>query len=376
MYFNSEQLISFFTTSTVNERVKENYHSSLPWEQAGIDGGVRRDSWGDVMWAGGGSVSSFDYRAVDMEKVVEVMHERIANGKFLNWKALRPWVVCDVTADLAKDEAWIGWEIETGWNSQDERYTVMNLFNQRYMHSCTDDEGYGEYQVELTFSPQTPGFYAKRDNPLHPLLFVANHKERARIHNAGAMVGTHVNFSTPSFREADYATMQRVEGALNNSLGTLTYMQKEELFGRGNLYAGCFLRGNNDEETGSGVMWIEGKLFNSTYEWDVAKQYILVAERLCSVMEQLAAQGTALGIVKVVNFYDVLVGNVTGIETERTSYLRDGDEVNDGDDDYDDEYEEEYEDDEPLGYGLPGYDEDLCNCVVCRVDRVEQEETA
>ena len=338
MYFQTEQLIEFFNNSDTNEQVKVNYHRALPWLHAGIDGKVSYDSWY------GSSVEdrpSFDYRAVDMDKVVAVMHERIADGKFLEWKALRPWVVADVTAGLPKDEPWIGWEIETGWNEHEDRYKVVSLFNERYMHSCTDDEGYGAYQVELTFSPQTPGFYAKRDNPLHPLLFVANHKERALIHRPGQQVGTHINFSTPAFREADGYTKQRVEGALNNSLASLSFKEKEELFGRGDLYAGCFLRGMQEEEsTESGGVWIEGKLFNSTYEWDVAKGYIEVANRLCSVMEQLAARGTTLGTVVVTNFYDVLSGKVSGIETKAVAYLRDGDDVGTSDD-YDDYYDDD-----------------------------------
>jgi hypothetical protein len=284
-----------------------------------------------------------------MGKVVEVMHERIAEGRMLEWKALRPWVVCDVTKDLDKTQPWIGWEIETGWNTRDDRYRVVSLFNQRYMYSCTDDEGYGSYQIELTFSPQTPDYYVKRDNPLHPLLFVANHKARAYVHSTGAMVGTHINFSTPAFRAGDERLQERVEGALNNSLVLLSGAQKKELFGRGELYAGCFLRGDSDTESGSGTRWIEGKLFNSTYDWEVAKGYIEVGNRLCSVMEQLAQRGDALGIVKVDNIYRMLTGADTETSISAAAYLRDGEDVDNGDD-YDGD-DEDYRDGESDGDG-------------------------
>lgn len=329
MYFNAQQLTEFFTNPEVKEGIKKTYHVALPWTQAGIDGKINTDRFYNPTV----DVQSFDYHSVDMDKVVAVMHDRIANGSFLNWKALRPWVVCDVTAELPKDQPWIGWEIETGWNSQEERRRVIDLFNARYNYSCTDDEGWGPHQVELTFSPQTPDFYSKRDNPLHPLLFVANHKARANEHEPRAMVGTHVNFSTPAFRTAPYRVQQWVEGAINNSLVTLSYAEKEELFGRGSLYAGCFLRGDNDEESVEGVRWLEGKLFNSTYDWNVAKGYINVANNLCTVMEQLAAKGSELGIVKVSNFYAMLKGTEDTIVTERASYLRDGDDVGDEEDD-------------------------------------------
>lgn len=334
MYFNAQQLTEFFTNPAVNEKIKSTYHIALPWAEAGIDGKINTNRYYEQLV----DVNSFDYHSVNMEKVVEVMHERIADGQFLNWKALRPWVVCDVTAGLPQDQPWIGWEIETGWNSREERKRVIDLFNVRYDYNCTDAEGYGDHHVELTFSPQTPDYYSKRDNPLHPLLFVANHKARANEHSARSMVGTHVNFSTPAFRAAHYRVQNEVEGAINNSLANLNYAEKEELFGRGSLYAGCFLRGDNYEESVEGVRWLEGKLFNSTYDWDVAKGYINVANNLCTVMEQLAAKGSELGIVKVSNFYAMLKGTEDTIVTERASYLRDGDDVaDDEDDDWDDD---------------------------------------
>lgn len=338
MYFKPQELVEFFQHSSVNEDVKRIYHHSLPWSQAGIDGGEVPTGWGGVEYP---NRKSFDYTSVDMHKIVEVVHERIAQGNFLEWKALRPWVVCDVTATLSPDEPWIGWEIETGWASHEDRYAVVSLFNERYMHSCTDNEGYGRYPVELTFSPQTPSYYSSRGTPVHPLLFVANQEEHAQPHSARSMIGTHINFSTPAFRSGVPALQRRVEGALNNSLVLLSSAEKKELFGRSELYAGCFLRGDSDSESGSNSRWIEGKLFNSTYDTPTAKGYIEVGNRLCSVMEQLAQRGDALGTVAVDNFYRMLSGEDTEISTTAAAFLRDGDDVDSDsydDDDYDDEY--------------------------------------
>lgn len=338
MYFKAQELVEFFQHSSVNEDVKRDYHHSLPWAAAGVDGGGVPGSWGSTDYP---NRSSFDYTSVDMSKVMEVVHERIAQGNMLEWKALRPWVVCDVTKGLDPEQPWIGWEIETGWNTYADRYYVVSLFNERYMYSCTDNEGYGGYPIELTFSPQTPAYYTSRGASVHPLLFVANHAAKACVHNARSMVGTHINFSTPAFRAGDRRLQERVEGALNNSLVLLTGPQKKELFGRGELYAGCFLRGDSDSESGSNSRWIEGKLFNSTYDTPTAKGYIEVGNRLCSVMEQLAQRGEALGTVSVTNLYRMLNGEDTEISTSAAAYLRDGDDVgSDGydDDDYDDEY--------------------------------------
>lgn len=347
MYFKPQELVEFFQHSSVDEFVKRNYHHSLPWAQAGIDGGGVDVGWGVVEYP---NLSSFDYASVDMGKLMEVVHERIAQGNMLEWKALRPWVVCDVTANLDPEQPWIGWEIETGWNTHEDRYAVVSLFNERYMYSCTDNEGHGSYPIELTFSPQTPAYYTSRGTPVHPLLFVANHKERADEHRPGNMVGTHINFSTPAFRAGDELLRRRVEGALNNSLVLLTGPQKKELFGRSELYAGCFLRGDNDSESGTGVCWIEGKLFNSTYDTAVAKGYIEVGNRMCAVMEQLAQLGGALGTVAVTNFYDMLSGAASEITTNVTGYLRDGDNVDS------DNYGEYDEYDEDL---LPGPPDDV-----------------
>ena len=343
MYFKPQELVEFFQHSDINEDVKYNYHQSLPWAQAGIDGGGVDSGWGIVEYP---KRSSFDYTSVDMGKVMEVVHERIADGKMLDWKALRPWVVCDVTANLDPEQPWIGWEIETGWNTHEDRYAVVSLFNERYMYSCTDNEGHGPYPIELTFSPQTPAYYTSRGTPVHPLLFVATHKKRADEHRPGNMVGTHINFSTPAFRAGDTRLQQRVEGAFNNSLVLLTGPQKKELFGRSELYAGCFVRGDSDSEGGTGVCWIEGKLFNSTYDTAVAKGYIEVSNRMCAVMEQLAQRGEALGTVSVTNLYRMLNGEDTEISTSAAAYLRDGDDLHYDDDD-------DYYDDEDEGEGPP-----------------------
>lgn len=355
MYFRAQELVEFFQHSEVSDDVKHNYMAALPWAHAGVDSPAFRNTWGDIQFD-----RSVDIAAIDMDKVLEAMHERIAEGSMLEWKALRPWVVTDVTRDLDKAQPWIGWEIETGWATHEDRYAVVSLFNERYMYSCTDNEGHGNYPIELTFSPQTPAYYTSRGTPVHPLLFVANQKERAYPHSAGNMVGTHINFSTPAFRAGDGRLQERVEGALNNSLVLLSGIQKKELFGRSELYAGCFLRGDNDSESGSNSRWIEGKLFNSTYETSVAKGYIEVGNRLCSVMEQLAQRGDALGIVKVDNIYRMLTGADTEITTSAASYLRDGDDVDS--DDYDDEDEG---DGPPNGEWQDDYGDSWCRECQC-----------
>ena len=94
------------------------------------------------------------------------------------------------------------------------------------------------------------------------------------------------------------------------------------------------------------MCWIEGKLFNSTYDTAVAKGYIEVGNRMCAVMEQLAQRGEALGTVSVTNLYRMLNGEDTEISTSAAAYLRDGDAVA-----YDDEDESEFDDGSENGEG-------------------------
>src|SRR5690606_7468776 len=213
-----------------------------------------------------------------VEKFLDVYHTGIAEGKFPAWKALRPWGIVDMSTKLDENKPWIGWEIETGWNTSESRNRVLAKFINENHHVAVDSEG-PEDGAELTWAPANNGEYEGK----HPLLFVcdvaAEECENLYEHEAFEHVGTHVNVSTPSSRKLDGVQMESVVNALNLALvDEFSFGDFEAVFGRGEMYGGFF----NQRK------WIEGKLFNTTYDAGEARRYMAVTNRLVNAIETLA----------------------------------------------------------------------------------------
>lgn len=323
MYFSSQELHSYATNNT-NSRAADHLYD-LALKSGECDGIGRHD---------------VKYTPELCDAMTRVLHERVAEGWFMEWKSFRPWVVVDVTAKLDPTKAWIGWEIETGWLSHDDRRNAITLMQERYEYSCTDQEGFGAYQVELTFSPRTPEAYEGRGTPAHPLLFVAG-LDGEQQHEAYDQVGTHVNVSTPAFRVLDGAACERVASALNYGLKGMTGKDKEVLFGRENLYGGFFVQpyvGYEEVIEAGTTRWLEGKLFNSTYDKEQAREYIKTGNRIAELVELVCAvvvdKDKHFGITNMAAFLQYRTDTpqfVTGV-----GYVE-GAAVNYGDDDDDDD---------------------------------------
>lgn len=215
----------------------------------------------------------------DVEKALDTLHSRIIRGQFLTWKSLRPWDIVDFNDILDPAKAWIGWEVETGWDFSESRSAAISELFERYNHVATDNEG-PVYGVEMTWSPSDNGY----DGQQHPLLFVAEmaEKHEAHDHHEDSETGTHVNISTPTYRLLTDDQAEEVVNALNRALSDLSGGECKELFGRRRLYGGFFQQRS----------WVEGKMFNTTYDEETAKGYIEVAQRLASLMERLSVYMT------------------------------------------------------------------------------------
>lgn len=301
-----------------------------------------------------------DYDALDIW--LNDFHAGLCEGDFAEWKALRPWEVTDLYSNLDQSKAWIGWEVETGWCSSNSRGRVINRFLNTYNHVCTDDEGYG-YGVELTWCPKEVDYWdASSPDKVHPLLFVASCADEydADEHQPDNMVGTHANVSTPTSRSLSPKHMILLRSALNYGLMRMSDDEKEEVFGRSELYAGFFVRGDDDNA------WLEGKLFNSTYDEAVAKGYIRTGARLVEVVEDVAARLAAnVPIINaynrgshITNMYEALTRGAVPIVSIVAGALIDGDCITDTDDQDDDFYDDE-----------DGYD--WCTCDACLEARGE-----
>lgn len=280
----------------------------------------------------------------DVETALNTLHTRIAGGTMLPWKSVRPWSIVKMEDLLDPAVPWIGWEVETGWLTEQARAQAMKRLIDNYNHVALDQEG-PEYGVEMTWSPANNGKF----EGAHPLHFVADvardYQELVYNHETYEHVGTHVNISTPSMRLLNHRDLQEVANALNYELSQwFAFNDFEKLFGRGEMYGGFFAR----------PKWIEGKLFNTTYDKSTADGYIAVADKLAVVMEQLAQ--TLLDTPErrqwTLRAHDLLTylrgvegsavsigwGESEWIEAESLDSGWHEPDVDDYDDDYDDDY--------------------------------------
>ena len=325
-YFNATEMVNYI--DRLDEHEKASVFNKLPY-------GIRSqltDNSSVVMgndWRGDFVVSVPYFNYDDADHMIRLLHKSLIAGHFTEWKAFRPWDVVDLTANLDPTKAWVGWEVETGWITSGARSAQIACFLNSWDYVCVDDEG-PHYGCEFTWSPKEADFY---DEDKHPLLFFTDNNDEHYDHNPDEHVGTHINISTPSSRE-DGRCLMLVCAVFNRSLKEMSFSDKEELFGRGRLYGGFFDRRS----------WVEGKLFNSTYDEAQARHYIRVGQRLTELMEHICASAIASGKFMqfgstITNFANYLHGVDTEIKISwaNGSYV-DGDML---EDEYDDDYYDE-----------------------------------
>lgn len=276
----------------------------------------------------------------DVEKFLDGVHGLIAEGRFLTWKAMRPWDIVNLNENLDATKVWIGWEIETGWSTTDARKSAIADLLSSYNHVALDDEG-PCHGAEMTWAPANEGKYEGE----HPLLYVADLAAKYEVyrHDIDSCTGTHVNISTPTIRDMERSYTAEAVNALNHGLHSLSNDQREELFGRPVLYGGFFCREG----------YVEGKLFNTTYDKEEAKVYISVASRLSDLLESLAkfvlSGSHNTNRVRIDNFYQAMDGaDPVFTVTSRSSWAEEHDIGKEWDDDYYDH--DDYDDDDDDGW--------------------------
>lgn len=274
----------------------------------------------------------------DVEKFLDGVHGLIADGYFLAWKAMRPWDIVNLNETLDATKVWIGWEIETGWNTLDARKSAVSDLLSSYNHVALDEEG-PCYGAEMTWAPANEGKFEGE----HPLLYVSDLADKYEVyrHDPEDCTGTHVNISTPTIRDIKRDYVAEAVNAMNHGLHSLDHNQREALFGRPVLYGGFFVRDG----------YVEGKLFNTTYDKEEAKVYISVASRLSDLLESLAkfvlSGSHEHNKVRIDNFYQAMKGaDPVFTVVSRGTWAEEHDIGKDWDDDYDDEgyYEDDDED--------------------------------
>lgn len=232
------------------------------------------------------------------EKIRGYIRER----GFLPGKFLRPWFVDkNIYAGLDRSQPWWGFEFETGYRSQEQRAEVIDHVWNTWNNVAFDSEGEGQAAVEITFAPQEMSKYL--DGTADAFKFMEYLTGNPRTYRGqNESVGTHINLSdpcmTPRNVDAIATSLSRSIAALPTTIPAVGDVRLY-MFGRSRIYGGF----NGHEEHGS--VWVEGKLFRTTYDVEVFKRYLKVCEGLTRCMHATVALGTNLAVPFVNNLYEV-----------------------------------------------------------------------
>lgn len=226
---------------------------------------------------------------VDLDVAREIIAKcKEATHAHRQHKINRPYVlVPEVTDNLDPNDDWIGWEIECGWEDQENYDRAVNYVWNEQNHVTIDIEGAG-LPTEITWSPENGASMYAGDAQVHRFLdWVATSGVRPAEWNEHSRVGTHCNISTPAFRAVRDADKRwNAVVLVNEMLHALTDEEKHELFGRGTPYGY-----GHSQSSGGGKVWVEFKLFNSTLDRARFDGYVRVAERLGRLIDHVLERG-------------------------------------------------------------------------------------
>lgn len=210
--------------------------------------------------------------------VYDQVRDYIVTRGYVGGKYLRPWLVDkDFTAHLNRDEAWWGFEFETGYVSSEARGTVNRFVWDNFDGVAFDAEGEGNAAVEITFGPEERSKFL--DGTAQAVRFIEFLTQNSKLvqKGGGQNVGTHLNFSHPKLTAKNQGD---VALALSRTVGALPVEIvghgncRHRLFGRSRLYGGFYCQNQG------GKQWIEGKLFRTVYTTKQFQQYIQTADAL------------------------------------------------------------------------------------------------
>lgn len=210
----------------------------------------------------------------------------VANG-YIGGKMLRPWNIdSELTSVLDRKQVWWGWEFETGYKGPKERGTVVGHCYDTYDGVVFDSEGEGNAGVEITFTPQERSKF--KDGTAQALRFMnwLSENRDLTMKTGGNNVGTHLNISHAGMTTSNISnlarSMNRTVGALEQAIDGIGAV-RQAMFGRAHLYGGFYVQNQP-----SGV-WLEGKLFRTTYNAKEFGRYVKSAEALSDALEAIMA---------------------------------------------------------------------------------------
>lgn len=305
----------------------------------------------------------WDFSSVDVQAAFEMyqqVKEQVLHYGSFAGKYLRPYLYTDVNdMGLDPEQPWVGWEFETGYASPTAMRQALGYCWDNFDNVTFDSEGEGAYYSEVTFAPANLSSFVDEAAPAAQYIKYLSDNRELTYFSGEANVGTHVNISLPRMRKhtpADHYVFSQVVTAMNRSLGTLSRDDNQEFFGRERLYAGFFH--NSDGKDNS---WFEGKVFRTTYDYEVYKKYVRVSRGLIKAIEALLETNGRGNHIS--NMFELLsnpddvtpiIGDVSGY-TSSPSMSHEGYSLDSWDQDNDDSY----------------YDDEDCDCHECRSDRGE-----
>lgn len=290
----------------------------------------------------------------------------LTNVGYLPYKQLRPWELNkELYSSLDQTATWWGWEFETGYVTKPACATVVGHVWDTWNHVCFDGEGEGAHVSEITFAPIEVGKFADRSAPAYQFMqYISDNRELTNRTDYDS-VGTHLNFSTPAIRGASGgALMMFVVYSLNNTIHALpidSTNPRKRLFGRDNIYAGCFERSDMDgfDSNGrTGMRWIECKLFRTTYTIEEYDQYVRTATGMmkCVAALEAAWNGKDKSKTYISNFVEVVDNGAEPIVAVENAMYGGGEGAYVSGQDMDDD-------------GYYDGDDGECDCESCRADR-------
>lgn len=228
--------------------------------------------------------------AESVQRVMDSLRGYIMARGYFDGKYLRPWEVDqDMYSSLNRDEPWYGFEFETGYRSYEARSEMLAYTWDTWDNVAYDSEGEGNAAVEITFGPVERSRFLNGDAPALEFARYLASRSDLTMQSGTTGVGTHINISWPWLTADNSVAMMRSLNAMISGLPNEVDGENVRLkmFGRASLYGGWYRQVRHE-----GV-WLEGKLFRTTYDADQFDNYMRTVEALNKCAEAVNAASAA-----------------------------------------------------------------------------------
>lgn len=252
------------------------------------------------------------YRKCSVEDAQRFLDAELARAldNHQGCKDNRPWHIVNFTKMLPKDQPWIGFEFETGFDDKDDYNKFIHfLWGKDYV--AIDREGTGQYPVEVAFPPQALSDVDANTHLLEQTVRYVHEQGMKPALNPTTFtrrdVGIHAGISTPRLRDGTIkgGTVQR----LDDIIQSLSQKERTDVYGRSKLlWGGAFLRGGYG---GRGTPYVEIKTFKAIPEVDRVQRYITTVKQMIVLLEWLHDNPQ---VDKIKNAYEFLRGDTNKIK--------------------------------------------------------------